>query len=334
MRLSIGFTGFGPLNGTLDAVAAAEAGGLDGVWSAEHIGFHDAVVPSATYLASTRRLEVGIVGLGPASRHPAMAAAELASLGELGPGRIRAQVGTGDAGLIAKIGARYPRPVATVAGYVRVLREVLAGRELNVELPFAKFDGFQLVNFAGPTPIDVMAIRPRMLRLAAEVGDGVSLSAGASEAYLRDTVDYVEAQLAALGRPRSEFRISAHTFGLIAPDVDEMITTFGALLTTFPAASVAYLARGAFDTDAYLAAMKATRTLEAARLLTPEAISGITLAATPSELEPALRRYAMTGIDELTVLLMTPPPLLPDAVTAIAEHRPQQSVLIPATTEA
>lgn len=332
MRLSIGFTGFGPLGPTLDAVAAAEAAGLDGVWSAEHIGFHDAVVPSATYLARTQRVEVGIVGIGPASRHPAMAAAELASLSELGPGRIRAQVGTGDAGLIAKIGARYPRPLETVAGYVRVMREILAGRELNVELPFAKFAGFQFANFAGPIPIDVMAIRPRMLELATEVGDGVSLSAGASEQYLRETVDYVEAQLAKLGRPRSDFRISAHAFGLVAPDVDEMISTFGALLTTFPAASVAYLARGAFDTDAYAAAMDATRTLDAARLLTADAIRGITLAATPDELGPALRRYAATGIDELTVLLMTPPPLLADAVTAVAAHRPQP-VPVPSPTE-
>lgn len=321
MRVSIGFAGFGPLAPTLAAVQAAEAGGLDGVWSAEHIGFHDAVVPSAAYLASTERIEVGLVGLGPASRHPAMMATELASLCELGPGRVRVQVGTGDASLIAKLGVRYPRPLAAVASYVRALRDVLAGRELNVELPVGRFAGFQLAPVESPPAIDVMAIRPKMLRLAAEIGDGVSLSAGASQQYLTETVAEVESHLAELGRARSGFRISACAFGLVAPDPDLLVAAFAALMTSFPAADASYLARGAFDTEGYLAAMAAGRTLEAAKMITPEVVRAITLAAAPDGIGGELARYAATGIDELTILLLAPPPLLAGAVTAVAAHR-------------
>ena len=36
----------------------------------EHIGFHDAITPSALYLRETERLEIGLVGLSPAARHP------------------------------------------------------------------------------------------------------------------------------------------------------------------------------------------------------------------------------------------------------------------------
>ena len=50
MRISIAFSGFGGLESTFPAVLAAEAAGLDGVWTAEHLGFHDAMVPSAMYL--------------------------------------------------------------------------------------------------------------------------------------------------------------------------------------------------------------------------------------------------------------------------------------------
>jgi len=52
VRLSISFTGFGGIAGTFPAVLAAEEAGLDGVWSAEHIGFHDAIVPSAVILVN------------------------------------------------------------------------------------------------------------------------------------------------------------------------------------------------------------------------------------------------------------------------------------------
>jgi alkanesulfonate monooxygenase SsuD/methylene tetrahydromethanopterin reductase-like flavin-dependent oxidoreductase (luciferase family) len=333
MRVSIGFTGFGPLGPTLDAVRAAEAGGLDGVWSAEHIGFHDAVVPSAAYLAMTERIDVGIVGLGPASRHAAMAGTELASLCELGPGRVRVQVGTGDAQLIAKIGARYPRPLGTVRTYVEVLRDVLAGREMLYELPIAPFNGFQLATagIAEPPPIDVMAIRPKMLRLACEIADGVSLSAGASKTYLADTVATVEAHLDELGRDRSAFHISAMAFGLIAPDLDPMLSAFGAMASTFPADTTAYLSRGAYDTDAYRELVNAGRTLDAARLLTPDAVRGMTFAATPDGIGAELERYAATGIDELAILPTAPPEMLAAAVEAIAAAPRPASSPVPST---
>ena len=62
MRLSVTFSGFGGLADTMPIVQAAEEHGLDGVWTAEHLGFHDAVVPSAVYLATTQRIEIGLVG--------------------------------------------------------------------------------------------------------------------------------------------------------------------------------------------------------------------------------------------------------------------------------
>ena len=110
VRLSVSFMGISPIESTLPAVRAAERFGLDGVWSAEHIGFHDAIVPSALYLRETERLEVGVVGISTAGRHPGLIAMELSSLAELGPGRVRVQVGTGDPSLVAKLGKEVSRP--------------------------------------------------------------------------------------------------------------------------------------------------------------------------------------------------------------------------------
>jgi hypothetical protein len=80
MRLSLCFMGIAPIASTLPAVVAAERLGFDGVCSAEHIGFHDAIVPSAVYLRETRRLEVSVVGISTAGRHPGLIAMELSSL--------------------------------------------------------------------------------------------------------------------------------------------------------------------------------------------------------------------------------------------------------------
>ncbi len=116
MRISIAFSGFGGLESTFPAVLAAGTAGLDGVWTAEHLGFHDAMVPSAMYLRATERIEIGMVGFSPVSRHPAVSSMELGSMSELGPGRVRVQVGTGDETLVAKLGRHVPETPRRHAG--------------------------------------------------------------------------------------------------------------------------------------------------------------------------------------------------------------------------
>ena len=54
MRVSISFSGFAAIGPTIPAVLAAEEHGLDGVWNAEHITYHDAVVPTVVHLRARR----------------------------------------------------------------------------------------------------------------------------------------------------------------------------------------------------------------------------------------------------------------------------------------
>jgi alkanesulfonate monooxygenase SsuD/methylene tetrahydromethanopterin reductase-like flavin-dependent oxidoreductase (luciferase family) len=322
MRLSLSFMGIGPIESTLPAVHAAEQFGLDGVWSAEHIGFHDAVVPSALYLRETERLEVGVVGICTASRHPGLIAMELLSLAELGPGRVRAQIGTGDPSLVAKLGKGIERPARSTKEFVLALREALSGQEMNAEYSGYAFRGFKVIPFAPPPPVDVMAVRPLMVRTAARVGDGLSISMAASEAYLADTVREVERELAAQGRERSSFRITAVALGLIAKDLDTARKQAAPLFTVFEPGMLEYLARGVIEPGALVGAAELGGAAAAIPLLTPEVIDGIALVSTPDGLGDALERYAATGIDELAVSIFAPPEEHPALVEQLARMRP------------
>ncbi len=323
MRLSLAFSGFGPLAGTVEAVQVAEDVGLDGVWSAEHLGFHDAVVPSTLYLQATERVEIGLMGLSAASRHPGALAMELASLCELAPGRVRVQVGVGDPGLVGKLGGTTDRPITRTRQLVDAVHEALSGKELNRDLLPGKFKNFKLNAFSGPVPpIDVMAIRPGMLRLAARCADGVSLSVSASRTYLRETVALIEDELAAAGRDRSGFRITALAFGLIAPGVDAILAGMGAMLATFPPEPMEVLAEGALDGARYVELHTSGQTLEAARMLPPDVLGELTLAAEPDGVGAALASFADTGIDELGVMPMGPPEMLVDTIKLLAASRP------------
>jgi alkanesulfonate monooxygenase SsuD/methylene tetrahydromethanopterin reductase-like flavin-dependent oxidoreductase (luciferase family) len=323
--LSLAFTGFAPLESTLPAVQAAERHGFDGVWSAEHIGFHDAIVPSALYLGATRRLEVGVVGLSTAGRHPGLMAMELASLAELGPGRVRVQVGTGDPNLVAKLGAAVEKPARATRSFVEALRAALAGRDLNVEYPGYAFRQFQLASSAPPPPIDVMAIRPLMLRTAARVGDGLSISVGASRRYLRETVREVERELEAAGRDRAQFRITAMAMGVIAKDLEAARNAVKPIFAMAKPQMAEYLARGVIGEGELVSAASSGGPFAATRLFTEEVIDGLALVSTPDGLGDALAAYAATGIDELALALFAGPDEQPAIVKELADARPARA---------
>jgi alkanesulfonate monooxygenase SsuD/methylene tetrahydromethanopterin reductase-like flavin-dependent oxidoreductase (luciferase family) len=323
MRISLAFTGMAPIASTLPAVHEADRAGLDGVWVAEHVGFHDAIVPATLYLGATQRLEVGIVGLSTATRHPGATAMEVASLAECFPGRVRVAVGTGDPGLVGKLGATLERPARACESFVRALRAALSGAELNVAYDDYAFRGFKLA--APPTPapaVDLMAIRPRMLATAARAADGVSLSVGASRTYLAETVRDVERALAAAGRDRASFRITALALGVIAKDLDAARRSVLPLMAMAEPSMAEHLARGALAPGALVSAARERGPMGALRLFTPDVIDQIALVATPDGLGDALASYAATGIDELAVALFAAPDEQPALVRALGAARP------------
>jgi 5,10-methylenetetrahydromethanopterin reductase len=322
MRLSVSFSGFGGLADTMPIVQAAEEHGLDGVWTAEHLGFHDAVVPSAVYLAMTKRIEIGLVGLSTASRHPGLTAMELMSMSELAPGRIRAQVGLGDDGLVAKLGRTITKPIASTTAFVNSLRETLQGRDMKVSYPEFTFEGFRLAPL-GPVPaIDVMAIRPKMVQVAARVGDGLSISVGASLQYIRDVVKDVERDLAEAGRDRGTFRITALAMAAIGDDLDQLRGPIGPMLSTFPQVSAAFLARGVVDTDELVRIEREDGPFGVMKYWTADRVDQIAFIATPDMLADKLAAYADTGIDELSLMMINPPDQQPTLVKQLAGARP------------
>ena len=320
MRVCLAFSGFAPLKPTMPGVLAAEEHGLDGIYCAEHITYHDAVVPATMYLQATERIEVGIVGLSWAGRHPGMAAMELSSLAEISDGRFRVQVGTGDPTLIGKLGRSLDKPAASTATFVAMLREILGGRELTQEQLGYGFSQFKIQPQAPCPPIDVMAMRPIMMKTACRVGDGVSLSAGASKQYLRETVALCEQELAANGRKREDFRISAVCIAAVNVDLDAARAPLRPMLSLFPPDGTAVLAKGVLGDD-FVQAAEAGGAFAAMKYYTPEVIDQIALISTPDGLADALAGYAETGIDELALMLLNPPEDLPGIVKQLAVAR-------------
>lgn len=319
MRLSVGFPGFGDLATSVQVVRAAEQAGCDGVWMAEHVGHHDAIVASTLFAQATSRLEIGVVGPSPWTRHPGVTAMELASLCEIAPGRVRAAVGVGQADLLEMLGQSVTKPVAATTGFTTALRKLLAGERVTGEYPGFSFADCAINPLGGGAPLDVMAVRPRMVRAACEVGDGLSLSIGASRAYLAEAVATVEEHLDSLGRKRDEFRIWASVLACVADDLDAARAGVLPVLSGAPVSLMETLGVGVLPPGVYGEAVAAG---DAERVLTPEVVGGLALVATPQTLPGVLAEYAATGIDEVAVFLTNPPEQQPEVLKALVAALP------------
>ncbi|ORB72582.1 LLM class flavin-dependent oxidoreductase [Mycobacterium scrofulaceum] len=322
VRLSLSFTGFGSIFADLPAVLAAEECGLDGIWYAEHICAHDAVVPATVYLRETERLELALMGINPAGRHPGVTAMELASLAEIAPGRVRAAIGTGVPDMVAKLGRSIDRPIASTVALHRALSSALAGVELTGGYPGFGFERYQLNPLAAPPALDIMAVRPKMVETAARYADGVCLSAGSSRAYLSETVRRVEETLAAAGRSRESFRISVVVPAFITEDIDGARTQVASLLSTFDAATTEYLAAGAIPPGVLVAAVASGDPAAALEVFTPDVIDAVAMVCPPDGVGESLAAYAQTGVDEVAIAPFMPPGQVPDLVGLLAENRP------------
>jgi probable F420-dependent oxidoreductase len=162
-----------PLPEQRDRIIRAEQLGYRDLWSAESNGA-DAFTPLATAAAWTSdvRLATGIVS--PFTRGPAVLAQTAASMEELAPGRFALGIGTSTPPIVEGWNAAaFDRPLQRTRDTLRFLREALAGGRVDAEYETFAIKGFQLGRPPqSPPPLILAALRPGMLRLAAEEADG------------------------------------------------------------------------------------------------------------------------------------------------------------------
>jgi alkanesulfonate monooxygenase SsuD/methylene tetrahydromethanopterin reductase-like flavin-dependent oxidoreductase (luciferase family) len=184
-----------------DVARAAEAAGLDELWLWEDCFREGGVATSATALASTERLRVG-VGVFPVPlRNVALAAMEFASLERMFPGRAIIGIGHGVQSWMAQVGARPASPLTLLREYAIALRALLAGERLTVDGRYVHLDDVALDWPPRSAPlVHAAASGPRTLRLVGEVADGTVLTSGSTADDVRTAVSLAAEGRAAAGR--------------------------------------------------------------------------------------------------------------------------------------
>lgn len=321
MRISLGFTGYDPFPGNLLAARRADTAGFDGIWQAEHIGSQDGLVAGAAFAAATSHLDIGVMGLSTAGRHPGMTAMALSTMSELAPGRIRAAIGTGVPEMIATVGAQIRRPVTNILSFHDDLSRALRGEELTRNDGFV-FDGFSVPARAQPAAIDVLGMRPRMVEAAARHADGLVLSAGSGPAYLHGIDEQIRPILAEGGRRREDFRVTVVGAVFVGDGSQTGYQRAIERMYKWEPRVQAYLTGGQISEDDLESAWTAGRLED---LFTPSVVESLVIISEPDELRAripeAVERYAENGVDDLILMNFVPPIFVDLLIDAVDHYR-------------
>lgn len=192
---------------TAEVAKLAEATGWDGLLVTDtQCLAAEAFVQLSLCAAATQRIRLGTGVTNPVTRDVALMAAGFHTLQQESNGRMSLGIGRGDSSL-AHIGKK-AAPLSALETFLVRLQRYLRGEVVDR-------DGFasRLVTHAADlpkVPVDIAGTGPRVIAMATHHAEGLTLGVGANPERIAAKVRETEAALAAAGRSREGFTISAY----------------------------------------------------------------------------------------------------------------------------
>jgi 5,10-methylenetetrahydromethanopterin reductase len=309
MRVGLCFDGFYSIQEMIELAQLADEIGMDSIWMSDHLCFRDSLTTAMALLASTKQIKVAAAPMSPYSRNPIITAMAIATMEEFAPGRVIASPGTGNAAALKEAGMESPHPLQTMREYVEILRRYLNGETVNFQGKMFQVNGAKMGFVpARPIPMYLTAVRPLMLRLGGEIGEGVLLSAGCAPSYIRKCADEIAAGARKAAKAAGEVDVAGFVTAAVSDNASEAVEANKHFL--------AYIFRNVHHAENIrlggnqvdqpgLAAAVAKRDWERAkRFISDEVVFAHSVAGTPSDCAKQLEGFTKGGLD-LPIVLPT-----------------------------
>lgn len=209
-------------------IVLAEKHGLESVWTANHVSSRDPFMCFTEAARITNKIRMGPVAVSPFELHPLKMANLLLTLNEMSNGRSDIVIGGGGETMIAMnlkptFESMHPQMVSAVRECIEFIKQVSPDKLLNFEGDVYQVHGYQ-PKWATQEPprLYVAASKKRMMRMCAEVADGVMMSDGTLP-MVKDSMEIIKAGLAATGRSVEDFRINNLYAWHVKKDKDEAV---------------------------------------------------------------------------------------------------------------
>jgi alkanesulfonate monooxygenase SsuD/methylene tetrahydromethanopterin reductase-like flavin-dependent oxidoreductase (luciferase family) len=284
---------------------AAESAGLDELWLWEDCFLGGGIATSATALAATTRITVGLGVMPAVFRNAVAAAMEVATLARLHPGRFVAGLGHGVPAWMEQIGALPPKPVRALEETAVAIRRLVAGERFSTEGDHVNLRDVHLSLPPTVQPPLVLGVRcPFGLRASGRVADGSILAEPSAPAYIRWARERIDEGRVAAGRT-DPHRIIVFVKGRIDADRGHARDSVAhMLLDEGVAVQLAPLQR-----EAELAELLALGDpVQIAPLLPDDLLDDLAATGTAEQVLASLNAVAETGVDSIVFVPIGPDP--------------------------
>ena len=158
---------------TIERLRWAQEHGYPDAWFSDS-GAPDTLTQVAAVAQHTQSIRIGVAVTPVYTRTPAVIAASVNVLGQLLPGRFVMGLGSSSQTIMgAWNGIPLDKPLTRVKETALLVRTMLAGEKSDFSGATLRSRGYRQAPLVDPPPIYIAALRPKMIEMAAEVGDGV-----------------------------------------------------------------------------------------------------------------------------------------------------------------
>jgi probable F420-dependent oxidoreductase len=299
------------LTDTIERMKWAEDNGYADGWFSDS-GAPDTLTQIAALAHHTARLRIGVAVTPVYTRSPSVFAASANVLGQVLPGRFILGLGASSQTIMGRWnGIPLEKPVTRVKETAQLVRTMLKGEKTAFDGETLSSHGYRQTPMDNPPPIYLAALRPKMIEMAAEFGDGVIFNLWPQSA-LPKMMEHVAIGAKRAGKDPSEVEIVNRSMALVTDDKAAARDRFRAAFGPYYATPVynAFLAwSGHGDAAGTISEGWAEKNREkTAGAMSDALIDEIALIGTEDEVRDRIRADATGGVHTHIIAPMTTDP--------------------------
>lgn len=172
-RIAITLAAGPSISDTIDRLKWAEDNGIPDAWFSDS-GAPDTLTQIAAVGHHTTNIRIGVAVTPVYTRSPSVLAASANVISQVIPGRFIMGLGSSSQTIMGQWnGIPLDKPLTRVKETAQLVKTMLSGEKTNFDGETQYSRGYRQAPAENPPPVYIGALRPKMIEMAAEVGDGV-----------------------------------------------------------------------------------------------------------------------------------------------------------------
>ncbi len=283
----------------------AEKTGFNTLWITDHFNNRNVYVSLAIVSAYTDKIKFGPGVTNPYLIHPIVTGQAISTLNEIAPGRVVCGIGAGDRTTLQLVNVKPTRPLSTIREAVEIIRGISSGRKVKMEgRAFTVLGGKLNFKVDSKVPIFIGAQGPKMLALAAEIGDGVLINASHPEDVAR-AMEFIKNGISKAGKTKEDLTIATYTSLSVANKAEKAkkaaIPVVAYIVAGCPESILSKHGISMETATAIRHAIVQGRWKEAFSNITEEMIGAFSICGTPETIVEKISRLVSIGTTQIVV---------------------------------